>query len=178
MNKRDLKYYLIPVGYFSTVLAMDLFSNFISIGLFVLILGLSFIGSMSLLINRKRRTMRLRLTLAILTLIPFIDLSFGMSNKLRDELKGQIVFNAIDKSFATTRVLIVRQKGTELIGEYESSVAGIGDSETADIWLSGDTITFKLTDRKYEEVLVFDRNKKMMKSKNSNFKILVNQIFE
>jgi hypothetical protein len=86
----------------------------------------------------------------------------------------------MDKSFATTEALTVRRKGTKLLGEYENSVAGLGEREPAEIWRNGDTITFKLTERKYDDALIFDRNKKLMRSKNSNsnFRILINQLIE
>lgn len=116
----------------------------------------------------------------MLSLIPVIDLTFGLSNKLRDEIKGKIVLSIIDDSFATSKVLTVRQKGNELRAEYESSVAGFGDAEPADIKISGDTIVFKLTERQYGDILVFDRNQNAMKSKSSssNFRILINKLIE
>lgn len=130
--------------------------------------------------NRIKRTIRQRFALIMLSLIPVIDLTFGLSNKLRDEIKGKIVLSIIDDSFATSKVLTVRQKGNELRAEYESSVAGFGDAEPADIKISGDTIVFKLTERQYGDILVFDRNQNAMKSKSSssNFRILINKLIE
>jgi hypothetical protein len=180
MNKENLKYYLIPVGYISSLLTMEFFPNILSVGLFLLILAVSVIALIILIINRRQRTIQMRFVLAAMTLIPIIDLSLGLSNKLRDELKGHIVLSVIDDSFASSKVLTVRQKGTDLMAEYESSVAGFGDTEAADIWINGDTIAFKLTKRKYDDVLVFDRSQNLMKSKNSNsnFRILINQLIK
>jgi hypothetical protein len=159
---------------------MEFFPNVLSVGLFLLVLIGSVIGLIVLMINRRQRTNRIRLVLGILTLIPIIDLTLELSHKLNDELKGQIVLSVIDDSFASSRVLTVRQKGTRLLAECESSVAGLGDSEKADISVEGDTITFKLIDRNYNDVLVFDRDKNLMRSQNSNsnFRILVNQLIK
>jgi|GEM_PF-5461627 len=180
MKKNDLKYYLIPVGYISSLLIMECFPNVLSAGLFLLMLIGSAIALVALVINRGQRAIRPRFFLMALILIPVIDLSFGLSNELRDKLKGQIVLSIIDDSFATSKVLTVRKKGAELVAEYESSVAGFVATEAADIKISGDTISFKLTGRKYDDILVFDRNQNIMKSRSShsNFRILINHLIE
>src|SRR6187431_3309212 len=103
MNKVDLKYYLIPVGYILSLLAMEFFPNILFVGLFLLILMGSVVALVVLIINRRQRTTQLRIAFALLALIPTIDLSFGLSNRLRDELKGQIVLSIMDDSFATSK---------------------------------------------------------------------------
>jgi hypothetical protein len=179
MNKTDLKYYLLPVGYISGLLAIEFFPN-ISGLVILLSLVSSVIGLVALIINRRHRAIRQRLALVALILIPVIDLSFGLSNKLRDELKGPIVLSVIDKSFVSTIALTVRRKETKLVGVYDNSVAGFGDAELAEVWINGDTISFKLIDRKYEDILIFDRSENLMRSinSNSNFRILTNQLIK
>jgi hypothetical protein len=180
MNNADIKYYLIPVGYILSVIAMEFFFSILSVGLYLLMLSASVVALIVLIINRTKRPTKLKVTLTGLALIPIIDLTFGITNEVRDGLKGQIVLSVIDDSFASTKALTVRRKGTQLMAEYESSVAGIGDRESADIDVNGDTIAFKLIERNYADVLVLDRNENVMKSKtsNDNFRILVNELIK
>jgi hypothetical protein len=180
INKTNLKYYFIPVAYISSLLAMEFYPNIVFVGLFLLVLLGSVVALLLLMINRRQRTIQPRFALTVLALIPIIDLSFGLSNKLRDELKGQIVLSIIDDSFATSKVLTVRQNGTELNAIYETSIAGFADIETAHIEVKGDTIAFRLVERQYTDLLVLDRDQNILRGRNSNstFRILVNQIIE
>lgn len=178
MNKNTLKYYLIPVAYISSVMLMEFFPNIISIGLFLLVLLGSAIALMALIANRRQRTIQLRVALVVLALIPILDLSLGLTNRMRNEIKGEIVFSAMNKSFITSKTFMVRKKGTKLIAAYELSGAGFGDSEAADIRINGDTNFLSIAQRRYDDILVFDRIKKIMKSKNTNsdYRILVNRL--
>jgi hypothetical protein len=180
MNKIDLKYLLIPLGYISSLIAMEVFPNILFIGLFLLMLIASVVALVLLSVNRRKRPAKLRVALAALALVPFIDLAFGLSTKLRDELKGPIVFSIVDDGFASSKGLTIRKKGAQLMAEYDTSVAGIGNTEPADVTLRGDTIVFKLTEREYEDKVVLDRRQNVMKSVNSNtnFRILINQLIE
>ena len=175
----NLKYFLIPVGYISSVLLMEFFPNVLSVGLFLLVNLGSIIALVVLVFKSKQKSIQKLLILMLLSAVPIIDFSFGLSNILRDKLKGYIVFSAIDDSFATSKVLTIRQDGTALKAEFESSVAGFGETETAAVQINSDTITFTLDERQYSDVLVFDRNKNSMKgSKNSNYRILINKLMK
>jgi len=75
MNKNNLKYYLIPAGYILSLLTMELYSNILSVGFFLLVLIISVIALVALIINRGQRTFKFRFALAVVSVIPFIDLS-------------------------------------------------------------------------------------------------------
>lgn len=44
MNKRNLKYYFIPIGYISSLITMEFFPNILSIGLFLLMVAGSIVA--------------------------------------------------------------------------------------------------------------------------------------
>ena len=113
--------------------------------------------------------------------IPIFDLTFGITNTIRNEIKGEIALNIIDDSFATTKSLTVREKNGKLTAEFYNSVAGFGDMEKAQTEILNDsTLTFKLIERNYSENLTFDRQNQSFrnKEKNLNYRILKNELFE
>ena len=110
-----------------------------------------------------------------------MDLTFGITNTIRNGIKGEIVLNIIDDSFATTKSLIVREKNGKLTSEFYNSVAGFGDMEKAQTEMLNDsTLTFKISERDYSENLTFDRQNQILrnKEKNLNYQILKNELFE
>lgn len=178
MNKSNIKYYLIPVIYIACLVLMEYFLNVIFVSLWLLAFIASIVGVIALIVNRRKRSPSQRVLLGLLALIPFFDSSLGLSKKVRDAVRGEIVLSIIDDSFVSTRALTIRQRGAELHGEYDFSVAGFGDVEPAHIKINGDTIAFEVRAMSYSDTLVYDRSKQIMKSPNKNleYRIMINKL--
>jgi len=145
----------------------------------MILLLLCIIGLIRLLIKKHNLTQKL--IPILLLLIPIFDLTLGITNKIRNGIKGEIVLDIIDDSFATTKSLTVRDKNGKLTGEFYNSVAGFGDMEKAQTEVMNDsTLTFKLSDRDYNEQLTFDRQNNSLsnKEKNLSYRVLKNKLFE
>jgi len=118
--------------------------------------------------------------LILLLLIPIFDLTFGITNTIRNGIKGEIVLDIIDDSFATTKSLTVREKNGKLMAEFYNSVAGFGDMVKAQTEILNDsTLTFRINERGYSENLIFDKQNQILrnKEKNLNYRILKNELF-
>ena len=158
---------------------MEFYPNIITSGIWLISILLCIIGLIRLLIKKRNLTQKL---LPILLLsIPILDMTFGITNTIRNGIKGEIVLNIIDDSFATTKSLIVREKNGKLTAEFYNSVAGFGDMEKAKTEMLNDsTLTFELSERIYSENLTFDKQNQSFrnKEKNLNYRILKNELFK
>ncbi|MEO1485196.1 MAG: hypothetical protein AAFU57_05595 [Bacteroidota bacterium] len=108
-------------------------------------------------------------------------MTFGITNTIRNGIKGEIVLDIIDDSFATTKSLTVREKNGKLKAEFYNSVAGFGDIEKAQLKILNDsTLTFKISLRNYSENLTFDRQNQSLRNneKNLNYRILKNELLK
>ena len=108
-------------------------------------------------------------------------MTFGITNSIRNGIKGEIVLDIVDDSFATTKSLTVRENNGKLTAEFYNSVAGFGDMEKAQTELLNDsTLTFKISESNYSESLTFDRQSQSFrnKEKNLNYRILKNELFK
>ncbi|PIE50520.1 MAG: hypothetical protein CSA38_02675 [Flavobacteriales bacterium] len=151
----------------------------ITSGIWLISILLCLIGLISLLV--KKRNLTQKLFPMILLLIPIFDLTFGITNTIRNGIKGEIVLDIIDDNFATTQSLTVRQKNGKLSAEFYNSVVGFGDLEKAQTkTLNDSTLTFKISERNYSENLTFDRQNQRLrnKEKNLNYRILKNKLFK
>jgi len=179
MRNELLKYIILPIIYILSVLLMEFYPNIITSGIWLISILLCSIGLIRLLV--KKRIITQKLLLIFLLLIPIFDMTFGITNSIRNGIKGEIVLDIIDDSFATTKSLTVREKNGKLTAEFYNSVAGFGDMEKARTELLNDsTLTFKVSDRNYSESLTFDRQNKSLrnKEKNLNYRILKNELFK
>jgi len=179
MRNENLKYIILPIIYILSVLLAELYPNIITSGIWLISILLCIIGLVRLLIKKWNLTKKLLPIL--LLLIPIFDLTFGITNTIRNGIKGEVVLDIIDDSFATTKSLTVREKNGKLTAEFYNSVAGFGDMEKAQTELLNDsTLTFKISERNYSENLTFDRQNKSLrnKEKNLNYRILENKLFE
>jgi len=162
-----------------SVLLAELYPNIITSGIWFISILLCIIGLVRLLIKKWNLTNKLLPIL--LLLIPIFDLTFGITNTIRNGIKGEIVLDIIDDSFATTKSLTVREKNGKLTAEFYNSVAGFGEMEKAQTELLNDsTLTFKISERNYTESLTFDKKNKSLrnKEKNLNYRILKNELFK
>ncbi len=158
---------------------MEFYPNMITSGIWLISILLCLIGLISLLV--KKRNLTQKLFPMILLLIPIFDLTFGITNTIRNGIKGEIVLDIIDDNFATTQSLTVRQKNGKLSAEFYNSVVGFGDLEKAQTkTLNDSTLTFKISERNYSENLTFDRQNQRLrnKEKNLNYRILKNKLFK
>ena len=117
----------------------------------------------------------------MLLLIPVYDMVFGLNNTLNEAIKGRIVLSAIDKSFATTKAITVREKEDELTGEFDFSVAGFGELEMAQVRVANDsTLVFTLLKRDYSEKLILHRKTQTLRNEKTNttYRILTNQLLK
>ncbi|MEW4923493.1 hypothetical protein [Algibacter sp. 2305UL17-15] len=173
------KYIILTLIYVLSVFLVELHTNIIARGVWLISILLCLIGLIRLLLKKRNLTQKL---LPILLLsIPILDLTFGITNKIRNEIKGEIVLDIIDDSFATTKNLTVRERNGKLTAEFYNSFAGFGDMEIAKTELLNDsTLAFKLSERNYSENLTFDRQKQNFrnKEKNLNYRILKNELFK
>ena len=179
MKNEFLKYLILPIIYILSVPLTELYPNIITSGIWLISILLCIIGLIRLLI--KKRNLTQKLIPILLLSIPIFDLTFGITNTIRNEIKGEIALNIIDDSFATTKSLTVREKNGKLTAEFYNSVAGFGDMEKAQTEILNDsTLTFKLIERNYSENLTFDRQNQSFrnKEKNLNYRILKNELFE
>ena len=150
---------------------MEFYPNIITIGIWLVSIILCLIGLIKLL--AKKLSLTQKLLPILLLLIPISDLTFGLTNKIRDGIKGEIVLSAIDDSFATTKSIVIREKSGKLNGEYDYSVAGFGELEKAKIKILNDsTLRFELTEREYSERLTFDKKNQSLQNKEKNINLL------
>lgn len=179
MQKRDRKYIIIAcisiVSFFITEL---IFINPITILLWILYYPISIICVISILYNWRKRSKKLISILTGILLLPWVI--FSSFNYISNYIKGEIIFNAIDKSFATTRSIIIREKDNKLNAFYMGSVAGIGEEEKADIKIIGDTLIIKIHESDYSETLIFDKEKYIIinKKENIQYNIQTNKLFK
>ena len=135
---------------------MTYYPNILFFGIF----GISALGCIVLIIRilfKKVENPKKVLLLGLLS-IPILDMSFGISFKITNQIKGDIVLSAIDNSFVTTSFITVREKKGMLKAEYESSVAGFGETEKANAKIENDTVLIiKLIDRDYSETLILNK---------------------
>ena len=158
---------------------MEFYPNIITIGLWLISFVICVIGLIKLIV--KKLDFKLKLLPIFLLLIPIFDLTFGVTNKIRNEIKGEIVLDIIDDSFATTKSLTIREKNGKLTAEFNSSVAGFGGKEKAETEMLNDSVlTFKLINRDYSEKLTFDKQNQSFrdKDKKMRYRILINELFE
>src|SRR5690606_35643972 len=88
----------------------------------------------------KKTELRTKVILIGLLCIPILDIAFDITFKIRNQIKGDIVFSAIDKSFATTKSITIREKNGKLFGEYDYSAAGFGEPEKAFVQIENDSV--------------------------------------
>jgi hypothetical protein len=124
MSKDLLKYYFFPLVYLVAVLLMEFFPiiMLLSMAVWGLSILLCIIGFIR--IPLKKITPLRKYILLLLLSIPLIDTTFGIHIRILNLIKGEIVFHAINDSFATTRSIIIREKNGLLKGEYDFSVVG------------------------------------------------------
>ena len=178
VDEGKIKYYLVPVTYIACLVLVEYSSNFIVAGLGFAAVIAGIVAAAMLIVNRRERTPSLRVVLILLVLIPTFDLSFGISNSIRNAIKGDVVFSVMDDSVVSAKVLTIRKLGIEFHGEYDFSAVGFGDVKRADIEIRGDTVSFAVPELNYRETLVYDRSHQIMRSQTSNsqYRILINQL--
>lgn len=179
MRNELLKYIILPIIYIFSVLLTEFYPNIIFSGIWLISIFFCLTGLVSLL--SKKRNLTQKLLPILLLLIPIFDLTFGITNTIRNGIKGEIVLNIIDDSFATTKSLTVREKNGKLTAEFYNSIAGFGDMEKAQTEMLNDsTLTFKISERNYSENLTFDRQNQSLrnKEKNLNYRIIKNELFK
>ena len=172
------KYYLFSLSYVAGVILLEFFPNILTIAVWGLS-ALACAASVFWILFKKTRVFQ-KMALVGLLSLPILDMTLGISYNIRNRIKGRIVFSAIDDSFATTKSIVVRQKNDQLIGEYDSSVAGFGGSENANVVIEGDSaLVINLTERNYSERLVFDRQNSQIfaRGNNSVYRITENKLF-
>jgi hypothetical protein len=160
---------------------MELFPNVLTGIIWIIAIILSLTGIVVVIVEWKKRAIRKKILLIAILIIPIADLSFGLSNHIRDSFRGEIVFSAIDDSIATTEGISIRQKNDKLIGYYEFSIAGFGDKEKVQVTIVQDTIlTYFMLDRKFGDTLVFIKQTNTVNSINSNktYRILINELLK
>lgn len=158
---------------------MEFYPNIISGGFWVISIVLCVVGLIKLL--SKKRKMKLKWVLIFLVLIPIFDLIFGITNIIRDNIKGQIVFFAIDDSFLTTESIIIRRKNNELISSMEFSAVGFSDIKNVDVKMVNDSILiFNWIENNRIFEWTIDLQNKILSSKinNKTFRILTNKLIE
>ena len=149
--------------YIVGVILSELFPNILTT---LIIIGSFFgcIGGLILFLIQKDKPKK-HLIFVPLLLLPFIDIGFGITTLIKNKVKGSIVLDVIDDSFASTNSLTIRIKNGKLHSEYYSSVAGIGSNEKAVATILNDsTIAFKILERKYSDTLIYDSKQKYFKT--------------
>ena len=178
--RKDLQKYLIPPFiYILSVFLLIFYSNIILALIWLTSMLLCLVGVVRLLI--KKMDFSSKFLPLILLLIPVYDTVFGLNNTLNEAIKGRIVLSAIDKSFATTKAIIVREKEDELTGEFDFSVAGFGELEMAQVRVANDsTLVFTLLKRDYSEKLILHRKTQTLRNEKTNttYRILTNQLLK
>ena len=173
------KYIILPIIYILNILLMEFYPNIITGGIWLISILLCLIVLVKLLFKKRNSTQKMFPFL--LLLIPIFDLTFGITTTIRNGIKGEIVLDIIDDSFATTKSLTVREKNGKLTAEFYNSVAGFGVIEKAQTEILDDsTLAFKITERDYSENLTFDKQNQILRNKkmNLNYRILKNELFE
>jgi len=158
---------------------MEFYQNIVIAGFWLFSILLCLIILIRLLV--KKQSLSLKLIPISLLLIPIFDLTLGITNTLRDQIKGEIVLDIIDDSFLTTKSLIVREKNEKLTARFHSSVAGFGDTENAQIKILNDSsLFFKISKREYSESLIFNKQNQILynKEKNLNYRVLKNTLLK
>ena len=179
MRNKLLRYIILPIIYILSVLLMEFYPNVITSGIWLISILLCLIGLIRLLIKKQDLTQKL--LPIFLLLIPIFDLTLGITNSIRNRIKGEIVLHIIGDSYAITKSLTVREKNGKLTAEFYNSVAGFGDMKKAQTEILNDsTLTFKILERNYSESLIFDRQNQSLRNKEKNlrYRILKNKLFE
>ncbi len=173
------KYYLFPILYIIGVILSELYPNILLAGVWF---GSALICLISIFrIPFKNIEHKTKAILIVLLCIPIIDMTFGITIKLKNQIKGEIVFSAIDKSFATTSSIIIREKKGKLIGEYEYSAAGFGEPEKAIVQIENDSVLIvNLIERVHSEWLTYRKTDNTIRNQANNvtYRILENKLLK
>jgi len=102
------KYIILPIIYILSILLMEFYPNIITSGVWLISILLCLIVLIKLFFKKRNSTQKMFPFL--LLLIPIFDLTFGITTTIRNGIKGEIVLDIIDDSFATTKSLTVREK--------------------------------------------------------------------
>jgi hypothetical protein len=179
MVKGILKYYFFPLIYIGGVLCIEFIPNILSVAVWGSSILLCVVAIFKV-IFKKITIGRKAILIAILN-IPIFDITFNLSYLIRNKIKGEIVFSAIDDSFATTKSITIRQKNGLLRAEYDFSVAGLGKTEQADISIEHDSVLIlNLKERDYTERLTFHKYDNQIRSNEKNliYRVVENKLFK
>jgi hypothetical protein len=174
-----LKYYLFPILYVVGVILMEYYPNILSMGVWIVSI-LACIVSIFRIPFKKIEFIKKVVLIGILS-IPLLDMTFDISFKLRNQIRGNIVFSVIDDSFATTKSITIREKNGELLGEFDYSVAGFGKPEKALVKIENDSvISINLIERDYSEQLTYNKTDDTFRNQKQNLKyrILENKLLK
>jgi hypothetical protein len=175
--KRDLKYYILFIAYVLCVLSLEFIETAPTI-ILAFLLGIAiFISLVNIPLTWKRRPLRQNLILLTLLSLPFFSLAFGWTNKLRNHIKGDIVFTAFDNATVASFSFDIREKDGNLTGEFGSSVAGFGEKEGATVEILTDTsFAFLLDDRECVDTFDFSGGTAKTRVENRRYRILKNEL--
>ncbi len=123
--------------------------------------------------------MRRKVIIGLITLLPLLDIGLGISNLIRDQIKGEIVLSIIDNGVVATSVFTIRQKYQKLVGYLDQSAAGFGELETAEVEIVNDsTLTFRLLERDYSETLIYYKERQIFNDTSSfkTYRIMRNEL--
>ncbi len=174
-----LKFYLFPILYIVGVLLVEFYSNFLTIGILITSILICVVSIFR--IPFKNIGLKNKVILIGLLCIPLLDMTFDITFKLRNQIKGDVVFNVIDDNFTTTKSITIREKNGELLGEYDNSIAGFGQPEKAFVKIENDSvITINLIERDYSERLTFNKVDETVRNQENNiiYRVLKNKIFK
>ncbi|ARN76833.1 hypothetical protein BST97_01805 [Nonlabens spongiae] len=125
-----------------------------------MLIVLAFAGSLinHFRIYKSTFELRRKLIVGLITLLPLLDISLGISNSIRDQIKGEIVLSIIDDGVFASSAFTIREKNQQLVGYIDQSAAGLGEIETAEVEIINDsTLTFTLLERDYYQILIYDK---------------------
>jgi hypothetical protein len=86
MRNKLQKYIIPPIIYILSVLLMEFYPNIFTSGIWLISILLCTIGLIRLLI--KKWNLRTKLFPILILLIPIVDLTFGITNTIRNGIKG------------------------------------------------------------------------------------------
>ena len=123
--------------------------------------------------------LRRKVIIGLITLLPLLNIGLGISNLIRDQIKGEIVLSILDDGVVANSFFTIRQKDQKLVGYLDQSAAGFGELETAEVEIVNDsTLTFRLLERDYSKTLIYDKERQIFNDTSSfkTYRIMRNEL--
>ena len=168
------KYFYVPISFLISGTVNMFFTNFITILISISAVIAGILISLKIPF-KKSFSFWIKIKICLLSLVPlFVLLIYP---EIETILKGDVIFRAFDKSFASLDEILIRKKYETLNAVYFRSVAGFGDELEIYVKKSKDTLFMSYENR--VDTLVFEKDKNLLKHLSSykSYQVSTNENF-